>query len=241
MPHPFHPFTAQHFAALGVGATVAAGFILAGKQGGDARKRATWLLAWINLAVYPLSLVGWWSLDAEKSIDNLLPCHLCDIAAITAGIALLTKRPLFCALTYFWGLAATLQALLTPAITVGFPALPFVMFFIHHFAVVTAALYLPLVDGWRPRLPFWKGPLEVYGWSIAYLAFAMVMNRLLGSNFAFASRPPDNPSLIDHLGPWPWYLVSMQPIALVFFFLLALPFAKASRSSRPGTNTNAPG
>ena len=54
----------------------------------------------------------------------------------------------------------------------------------------------------------------------------MTANSLLGSNFAFASRPPDNPSLIDHLGPWPWYLLAMQFIALLFFFLLALPFLR---------------
>jgi uncharacterized membrane protein YwaF len=52
------------------------------------------------------------------------------------------------------------------------------------------------------------------------------VNGVLGSNFGFASRPPDNPSLIDHLGPWPWYLCSMFGIALLFYFLLALPFAK---------------
>jgi hypothetical integral membrane protein (TIGR02206 family) len=228
MPAPFHPFTLEHGTALGLGAIAATTFILVGKRGGNGRKLATALLASINLCVYPLSLAAWWSLAAEKSIDNLLPFHLCDIAAITAGIALITKRPLFCALTYFWGLAATVQGLLTPAITVGFPALPFVMFFVHHFAVVTAALYLPLVTGWRPKQPFWKGPLEVYGWSLVYLAFAISANRLLGSNFAFASRPPDNPSLIDHLGPWPWYLLAMQVIALAFFFLLALPFVRKS-------------
>ncbi|MEY4245694.1 MAG: hypothetical protein RLZZ245_3279, partial [Verrucomicrobiota bacterium] len=48
----------------------------------------------------------------------------------------------------------------------------------------------------------------------------------LGSNFAFASRPPDNPSLIDHLGPWPWYLFSLLGIALLLFFILALPLTK---------------
>jgi hypothetical integral membrane protein (TIGR02206 family) len=226
MPHPFHPFTREHFIALGVGAVVAAGFIVAGRRGGNSQKLATRLLAFTNLAVFPLSLAAWHSLDMEKSIDNWLPFHLCDIAAITAAIALLTKRPIFCALTYFWGLAATIQGLITPAITVGFPALPFVMFFIHHFAVVTAALYLPMATGWRPKQPLWKGPLEVYGWSVAYLAFAMIANKLLGSNFAFASRPPDNPSLIDHLGPWPWYLLAMQGIAVAFYFLLALPFAR---------------
>lgn len=204
-------------------------FILVGRRGGNGRKLATALLAFLNLTVYPLSLAAWWSLDGPKSIDNFLPFHLCDIAAITAGIALITKRPLPCAMTYFWGLAATLQGLVTPALTVGFPSGPFLMFFLHHFAVVTAALYLPLVDGWRPKQPFWRGPLEIYGWSVVYLAFAMTANSLLGSNFAFASRPPDNPSLIDQLGPWPWYLVSMQGIAVVFFLLLALPFRTPGR------------
>lgn len=229
MPQAFHPFTPQHYAALGVGALVLVLFLLAGKLGGETRKRTTWLLACINLAVYPLSVYGWATLKGDKSVDNFLPFHLCDIAAITAGIALLTRRPIFCALTYLWGLAATAQALATPALTVGFPALPFMMFFIHHFAVVIAALYLPIVEGWRPKSPLWRTPVEVFGWSIVYLLFAMTVNRLLGSNFAFASHPPENPSLIDHLGPWPWYLFAMQAIAMVFFFLLMLPFVRRSK------------
>ena len=226
MQHSFHPFTQEHFVALGIGAVAAAAFLIAGKRGGNPRNIATALLAFINLSAYPLGQAAWLSLDTPKSIDNILPLHLCDIAAITAGFALITKRPLLCALTYFWGLAATLQALITPAITVGFPHPPFTMFFVHHFAVVTAALYLPLVEGWRPAQPVWKSPLVIAGWSLGYLGMAMTVNAVLGSNFGFASRPPDNPSLIDHLGPWPCYLCSMFGIALTFYFLLALPFAK---------------
>ena len=217
--------------ALVVGAAVAAIFLFAGKRGGDSRKRATAVLALINLCVYPLSLGAWLSLPGEKAWDNLLPFHLCDVAAIIAGLALITKRPLLCALTYYWGLAATIQGIITPAITVGFPAAPFVMFFVHHFAVVIAALYLPIVYGWRPMLPLWKTPLQVLGWSVLYLFFAMTVNRLLGSNFAFASHPPSNPSLIDQLGPWPWYLVSMLGVAMLFYSLLTLPFAGLAKKS----------
>ena len=241
MPAAFHPFTREHFVALGIGAVVAAGFIVVGRRGGSSRKFATRLLALINLAVFPLSVAAWHSLDMEKSVDNWLPFHLCDIAAVTAAVALLTKRPLFCALTYFWGLAATIQGLITPAITVGFPAWPFVMFFVHHFSVVTAALYLPLAAEWRPKRPVWRSPLEVLGWSLVYLAFAMTVNRLVGSNFAFASRPPDNPSLIDHLGPWPWYLLSMLGIAVGVFLLLALPFVSGSRRTEPDAASDDPG
>lgn len=210
---------------------MAATFLLAGRRGGESRKRATALLAFINLLVFPLNLGAWLSMEVAKSWDNLLPFHLCDVAAITAALALITKRPLLCSLTYFWGLAATIQGLATPAISVGFPAPAFFIFFVHHFAVVIAALYLPIAVGWRPALPLWKGPLETYGWSVVYLAFAMTLNKLLGSNFGFAAHPPENPSLIDHLGPWPWYLFSMQGIALVFFFLLTLPFLRSSKKS----------
>ena len=145
------------------------------------------------------------------------------VAAIVAGFALITRSALLCSLTYFWGLAATFQALLTPAVSVGFPEWAFITFFIQHFAIVATALHLPIVEGWRPKNPLWKSPLEIYGWSVAYLIFAMTVNKLLGTNFGFASRPPDNPSLIDHLGPWPWYLFSMQAIAVCIFLLLAVP------------------
>lgn len=220
---PFQPYSSEHLMAIACGALVTAGLLLAGKRGGAARRLATAVLAFSNLAAYPLNLAAWLTHGGNPPLENILPLHLCDIAAITAGFALLTKRPAFCALTYFWGLAATAQALLTPALGVGFPNWPFITFFIQHFAIVGAALYLPIVDGWRPRRPLWSDPLRVYGWSVAYLVFVFMVNRLLETNFGFASRPPDNPSLIDHLGPWPWYLFSMQGIALALFLLLALP------------------
>ena len=226
MSQPFHPFSQQHFIAVAIGFAAVAAFIMAGKKGGDSRRRTTAVLALVNLSSVPLSFAAWYTVDAPKSVENFLPLHLCDVATLTAGFALITKRPLLCALTYFWGLAATMQALLTPALSVGFPNMAFVMFFVQHFAIVATALYLPMVEGWRPRQPLWKAPLEIYACSLIYLMFAMTVNKLLGTNFAFASHPPLNPSLIDHLGPWPWYLVSMQLIALIFFYLLTLPFTR---------------
>ncbi|MES2922148.1 MAG: TIGR02206 family membrane protein [Verrucomicrobiota bacterium] len=233
MPQPFQPFTQQHFITVVIGFAAVAAFLMAGKKGGDSRKRTTAVLALINLSSFPLSLAAWSTIEGPKSWDNFLPLQLCDIATLTAGFALITKRPLFCALTYFWGLAATMQALLTPALTVGFPHMAFVMFFVQHFAIVATAFYLPVVEGWRPRRPLWKAPLEVYFWSVIYLIVAMSANKLLGANFAFAAHPPVNPSLIDHLGPWPWYLLSMQGIAVVFFYLLTLPFAGRPKIDPP--------
>jgi hypothetical integral membrane protein (TIGR02206 family) len=221
-PTTFEPFTAQHGYAVLAGMVVGAAILMAGLRGGKSRRLAAAVLAFANLAAWPLSQFAW--MGYTKTWDNILPFHLCDVAAITAGFALITGNRLLRKLTYFWGLAATLQALLTPAVVIGFPHGPFIMFFVHHFAVVIAAVWFPVVDGWRPRTPLWRDPLHVYGWSVLYLAFAMVVNRVLGTNFAFAASPPPNPSLIDHLGPWPWYLLGMQALAVLFFLLLAMPF-----------------
>lgn len=225
-PTPFHPFSREHFVAVLIGASAVAILLATGRRGGRGRLLTTAVLAFLNLSAYPSNLAAWLSLGKPVALDNLLPFHLCDIAAITAGFALLTRHPLLCALTYFWGLAATFQALITPAISLGFPAWAFITFFIQHFAIVAAALYLPLVEGWRPKQPLWKGPLELYGWSVAYLVFALAVNSVLKTNFGFASRPPDNPSLIDHLGPWPWYLFSLQAVGIGVYFLLALPLRR---------------
>ena len=51
MPPSFQPFSNQHFIALGIGAAVLAAFLLAGKRGGDTRRRATALLAFVNFTV----------------------------------------------------------------------------------------------------------------------------------------------------------------------------------------------
>ncbi|QTN32216.1 TIGR02206 family membrane protein [Akkermansiaceae bacterium] len=219
---PFRPFTSVHYITLAVGFAITALVILCAKRSEKNERFATAILAFLNLSAYPFALFAWH--NHPRALDNVLPLHLCDLAAIVAGFALFTRKPFLLTLTYFWGLAATLQALLTPAITIGPPSLPFIHFFVQHFAIVAAALYIPLVLKWRPEAPWWKSPLKVFGISVAYQGVALLVNMALKTNFAFASRPPDNPSLIDHLGPWPVYLFAMQGLAFVLFILLALPF-----------------
>ena len=223
---PFHPFTREHFITLAIGFTITAALILFAKRSEKNQRIGTAILAFLNLSAYPLALYCWG--DHPRALDNILPLHLCDLAAFVAGFALFSRKPFLLTLTYFWGLAATIQALITPAITIGPPSLPYIHFFIQHFAIVAAALYIPLVLKWRPERPWWKSPLKVFGVSIVYQGFALLVNTVLKTNFAFASRPPDNPSLIDHLGPWPLYLFAMQALALALYLLLSLPFKASS-------------
>jgi hypothetical integral membrane protein (TIGR02206 family) len=223
MPPVFHPFTAMHGWAMVAGGMAIVSIVGWGQRAGKNERIPRGLLAFLCLAAFGYTQAAWMTIEGDPDLDSSLPLHLCDLAAFIAGFALLTEKRLLCTLTYFWGLAATIQALLTPAITVGFPHPAFVAFFVHHFSIVAAALYLPLVRGWRSGRPWWKGPLTAWLWANVYIVLAMAINAWLGTNFGFASRKPVNPSLLDHLGPWPYYLIGMQVLAVVLFSLLALP------------------
>src|ERR1017187_1281722 len=59
------------------------------------------------------------------SFDTDLPLALCNAAVLVAAAACWWQRPLLVELTYFWGLAGTLQAVITPDLDAGFPHLVF--------------------------------------------------------------------------------------------------------------------
>lgn len=233
MPDPaFAPFTGAHFAALGVGAAALAGLILLGRRGGGAEKFARGTLAFVNLAAYGLTQWAWMRVQRDSDLDFSIPLHLCDLAAVLAGFALITGNRTAATLTYFWGLAGTIQGIATPAIDIGPPHPAFFSFFVHHFAVVGAALYLPLVLGWRSGRPWWRAPLVAFAWLQAYLLVALAANAALGTNFGFLARKPVNPSLLDHLGPHPFYIGVLELIAVAFFLLLTLPVRGKAAASR---------
>ena len=191
------------------------------------RKGHQWpllLLAFLNLVTYTYNQAVYNTLEIKIPLDNALPFHLCDIAAFIAGIALMTRHPLCCELTYCWGLAGTLQGLITPNLSAGFPEPLFFSFFLHHGTIVVTALFLPLALGWRPRAGTWP---RVLVWNQVYFFFALSLNYFFETNFGFLLQKPHVPSLLDHLGPWPYYLIWLQVIAATLMGLVLLPFSRS--------------
>ena len=52
------------------------------------------------------------------------------------------------------------------------------------------------------------------------------LNHLLGANYGFINGKPVVGTLFDYMGPYPWYLITLQFVAFTFYFLLLLPFRK---------------
>jgi hypothetical integral membrane protein (TIGR02206 family) len=164
---------------------------------------------------------GTWSARAS------LPLALCDIALVVAAVACwFPDQALLVELTWFWGLAGTLQAVLTPDLSVGFPHLEFFEYIVGHVGIVAAAVYLVVGLGKHPR----PGAVpRVFAITLGYTAFVGVMDGLIGADYMFLASRPVHWSLLSVLGPWPWYLVSAAGVALVLLFVLDAPFQASRR------------
>ena len=162
-----------------------------------------------------------WSRHEGFTVENVAPMHLCDWAEIAAVITLIFPNQWTYELSYFWSLGGTLQALLTPDLRYGFPHPLFVNFFTQHGGVIAAVLYMMLALGMRPT------PMSIVrtlGWSAVYFGAAIAVNSMLGTNFGYLRAKPKQPSLMDYMTPWPFYLIQLGLLTIVFCIAYYLPF-----------------
>jgi uncharacterized membrane protein YwaF len=78
------------------------------------------------------------------------------------------------------------------------------------------------VEGFRPTLPRLPWVILI---TDLYWAFCGWVNTLIGSNYLYTQGKLPTPSLLDYLGPWPWYLVWMEVIGVLLCLALYTPFA----------------
>jgi hypothetical integral membrane protein (TIGR02206 family) len=210
---------AEHVAALLVIAVSAALLTVAAR-----RNPGPWI--GVLAAVLVVDEVSWWVFLASGGGEpgqraQPLPLQLCDMGIFVAAAALWTRRQLLVETTYFWALAGTMQALLTPDLPQHFPTYPYFQYYIAHGGVVAAALVLVIGLGLRPRK--W-GFVRVAAVTIAYTAFVGLVDALSGADYMFLRAKPSSPTLLDVLGPWPIYILSATVVAAALFALLNAPF-----------------
>jgi len=79
----------------------------------------------VLLLFWPVSSLARYLTGELNCRQHALPFHLCDVAAFAGAVALLKRDPLAAELVYFFGLAGTLNGLITPALLQDFPHLTF--------------------------------------------------------------------------------------------------------------------
>lgn len=219
----FIAFSLPHLAALLGFTGFAAALYLSRNwwQQGERSRYGRYLLA-ATLILCELALNVWYVQQDVFNVQDTLPLELCSISMYLCAAMLLFRNRLLFQIAYFAGIGGALQALLTPVLGYPFPHFRFLQFFIAHSAIILSALYMVWIEKFRPTL-------KSIGWAMLFLNLAIIpvglVNYLTGANYMFLARKPDSASLLDVLGPYPWYLLSMEAVALILFFLLYLPFA----------------
>ena len=228
---PFELFGTAHLVALACVALVNLMIILRRQTFTDRSRRAFRYSLAATLVVVETSWHLWNYFTGQWTIQTMLPLHLCSALVWASAYMLLTGSYKVYEFAYFLGLAGAVQALLTPDAGIyGYPHFRFFQVILSHGSIFTAAIYMTFVERYRPT---WRSLAKVFLYGNLYVLVVFGINLVLGSNYLFIMRPPDTPSLIDMLGPWPWYILVMQAIALVLCLLLYLPYALRDRKMQP--------
>ena len=221
----FVPFGLSHGVVVVVLAVVAAALVVLGRQHRDTptERRLSCALA-VAFAAFLVPVEIYWLLPGQAGIKHSLPLQLCDLAAMAAVWALWSHSPTAFALTYFWGLTLTSQAFLSPELSgPDFPSPQFLSFFGMHSLVLWAAIYLTWGVGLRPDWRSYRtAVLATIGWGVVMFAF----NQIAGTNYGFLNAKPQVESLLDVLGPWPWYLLSEAVLGAAAWALITWPWVR---------------
>jgi hypothetical integral membrane protein (TIGR02206 family) len=224
---PFQRFGFEHAATLLLIMGVAVLLSWAARRSRRAGTAVRILLGALLACGLAFALVASLPLRGHDWLD-VLPLHFCDLAVLIAVWALVTRGQTATEILYFWGLTGTLIAMLTPDLDRGFPDPHCVAFFALHGGVAVAAVLLVFGAGIRPRE---RANLRVFWITNVYAAVIAVIDLLAGENFLYLRAKPSQPSLLDWMGPWPWYILAADALAFVLFWALMVPLRVRSGAS----------
>jgi len=185
------------------------------------KSRMRWFLA-VWLVVNELAFHAWNMYYGLWTAQTHLPLHICSIMVFASAYMLVTRNATIYEFSYFLGIGAAMQALLTPDAGIyGFPHFRFFQTLTAHGLIVFSAIYMTAVEKFRP---YPKSLLRVFIGMNLYIALIYVVNSIIGSNYLYIMGKPAAASLIDILGPWPWYILSMEAVGVTICLVLYLPF-----------------
>ena len=151
-----------------------------------------------------------------------LSLHMCGISVFISCYALYTKNQAAFELSFFWGLAGALQAILTPDPTrFHFGYISTFWSFLSHGIIIMNVFWLIFVDNMRCRKNSLLNTILVTNGAIFIIG---IINSAIGNgaNYWFICEKPsgDSPFLI---GEWPYYLFTFQLAGILFMSLIYLP------------------
>ncbi|MFL6560727.1 MAG: TIGR02206 family membrane protein [Bacillus sp. (in: firmicutes)] len=183
------------------------------------RRTEIWVA--ISLIIIELTYHFWMIVNGSWNVSHAIPLELCSISMILTVILLLTKKKIIYEILLFTALLGASQALLTPSLNYDFPHFRFFHFFYTHLMEIWVPLYFTWAKGYRPTI--WS-VLKLCIFLNVLMPIIMFINKLVDGNYMFLSHKPDSASLLDVLGPYPWYILSLEGLLIGLSLIVWLIF-----------------
>jgi len=172
----------------------------------------------LSVTVVIFSWIHSWNGLFNYKVD--LPLSICNLFALLAP--LLFWQPNFrrFEVIYFLVLCGTFQAMLTPDLYAGFPSYGYFKYWIVHGGLVILVIHHLLAFNLIPEA---KSMLRTFVWLNIYMLVLIPVNLTLDANYFYLMEKPINPSILDYFGPWPFYVLVCEALAMGFFAVAYVP------------------
>lgn len=219
----FSNYSLEHFFSVLVVAIFGVWFLRRGKYVWNEKQK------WRNAIIFGAIL---YAIQLFKTFIRLylgnfditedLPLQLCNILPLLVMIGLHYKSRLLLSVTFFWILAGTAQANITPTLLNTFPHYEAIRYWLIHMGLPILAIYMFYVLGYRFKL---KDAVRSALALNVVAAIIYPINHLLSSNYLYLNAKPPGTTIYNLLGPWPWYIMNLEFLMLVLFSAVLIPFA----------------
>lgn len=218
-PAAFTPFSQTHAIVAGSHVLAMVVLVLLGRAWRGREAGESLHIMWTAfVTIIQLVNLVCWSTPPRLDPADSLPLHICDLAGLIAILALVTEARWARLLMFYWGIGLSTQAFITPVITDAPDTMRFQLFFLSHLTIVATPIYDVLVRGFRIT---WRDFAWAMVFTLAYGGVVIPLNMLFDWNYGYAGQTtPDNPTIIDKLGPWPLRLLWMAGIVFTLFAIM---------------------
>jgi hypothetical integral membrane protein (TIGR02206 family) len=162
----------------------------------------------------------------DYNFQTDLPLFICSLMALLIPLFTYYRKYWMFEILVFWIIGGTLQAVITPDITEGFPSFDYFRYWIAHLGLLTVIFYFIFVFKMKPKL---KSVFKSFMALQMYVVLIMVVNYVLNANYFYLNEKPKSVSLLDYFGEWPYYILVGQLIIIPLFLFIYIPFYLSGR------------
>ncbi|MFJ5760832.1 TIGR02206 family membrane protein [Neobacillus sp. NPDC093182] len=187
----------------------------------DKKWRKAEIMVGLSLLLIEVTYHIWMTVNDMWDVSHAIPLELCSLSLILSVLLLVTRKKIIYEVLLFTALLGASQAIFTPLLNFEFPHFRYFHFFYTHLMMIWVVLYFTWVHGYRPTI--WS-VLKLFVFLNVLMPIIMLINKAVNGNYMFLSHKPNSASLLDLLGPYPWYIFSMEFLLISLSLIVWLIF-----------------